>query len=52
MGQIQNALGNRFRPSYIPNNVIGKVQQQTKGQFNFAPIFQMQRELDGSVIED
>ena len=52
MGQIQNALGNRFRPSYIPNNVIGKVQQQTRGQFNFAPIFQMQRELDGSAIED
>lgn len=52
MSQIQNALGNRFRPSYIPNNVIGKVQQQTGGQFNFGPIFQMQRELDGSAIED
>ena len=52
MGQIQDALGNRYRPSYIPDNVIGKVQQQTNNQFDFSPIFNLQGQLEGAKIED
>ena len=52
MSQIQDALGNRYRPSYIPDNVIGKVQQQTNNQFDFSPIFNLQGQLEGATIED
>ena len=52
MNKIEHGLENRFSPSYIPDSVLGKVEGQTQGQFNFGPIFQLQDELEGAPIED
>jgi hypothetical protein len=52
MGQITDSLENRFVPSYISDRVIGLVDSQTGGQFNFNPIYNLQDQLYGSKIED